>query len=558
MAENTNEFIDEITQVSPNEIITDETTNLITNELQNNIKYLTSLLSSSTKSTNQPSTENLLNYNNNGNRVSSNGGTFETFENKNSWTAVQDNAVVNDSKIVNSPINLLIYSGLASTIESGSNSNSWLEREFYIPPQLRGNEFVFAVKGTGVTSISESSTGINNEYAYCNSSTIPGVSAVAISGDCAARYEDIVIDVKGSDNIVSTTRVMGPWPQFKQYANSNWGPAYRTAFVSFRVSVNTSSVKIRIIRTKLDGAVAFSNMLLVALPSPFETYKYNNIDINEIYDFQNNILKFNSTTLNCRHVAETVADSKLSNIITKEQMLYILQYNKDIQFDWDQTSGPRLIDVDNNLSDSPKIHAFEFDPGFTRYIHFNVRSDGPNPGTACIAFNYFITENEFSGTITCSNPYTPNISGTVVYPFIDCPSGDNTCYEQHTNMHQYADTQNDYCKFIKLDVFYKTVNPGDPANVDFALFNKISYLVAIPINLISNARLGYFEIYNDFFKEIRNNRGAITYFTISRDGSNPLDTFAGNFLIGPTTISLNNPPDDMPAPNTYTIRIDDC
>ncbi len=109
------EFIDEVTQVSPNDLITDETQNIVTNELQSNILYLINLLSSTTannsnssNSTNQ-SSQNLLNFDSNGNQTTTTGGTFDTFESKNSWTAVQGNSVANDTTISNSPVNLLIY-----------------------------------------------------------------------------------------------------------------------------------------------------------------------------------------------------------------------------------------------------------------------------------------------------------------------------------------------------------------------------------------------------------------------------------------------------------------
>lgn len=549
-----NEFIDEITQVSPNDLVTDETQNLITNELQSNIKYLINLLSATTTNssngTNQ-SSENLLNYDSNGNKTSNVGGTFDTFENKNSWTAVQDNSVVNETKVENSPLDLLIYSGLSATIESGINSNSWIEREFYIPPQLRGTSLLFAIKGTGLNLIPTSTT----EYPYCNVSTVPGVFAVGVSGDgCIARYEDVVISIKGTENDITSTKTLGPWPQYAYFSQEEWAPAYRSIFIPIKTGTNTSSIKIKIIRTQSDGAIAISNMILVALPAPFDTYDFNKIDINELYDFKNNILKFNSTTVNGKHVSQSSANNKLSEIITKEQFLQLSQYNKDISFDWDQISGPRLIEVNNSTEDSPKISAFEFDPGYVRYLHFNMKTNAPSPGTCCLSFNYFISENEFSNTITCNNSGGSGTQPGVIYPPLDCTTINADCYNSNSNLRMDVNSSN-YCKNVKLDIYYKTINPGETANPDFSTFNKLTYIISIPINLIVDGNLGHFEIYNDFFSEIKNNvRGAITLFSISRNGTDPTDTFDGNFLIGATQMSVSNPPDDIPAIGTYTIN----
>lgn len=549
-----NEFIDEITQVSPNDLVTDETQNLVTNELQSNILYLVNLLSATTTNGGaSQSSDNLLNYDSNGNKISSNGGTFDTFENKNAWTAVEDNTVVNDTKISDAPLNLLIYNGLSSTIESGINSNSWIEREFYIPPQLRGTELLFGIKGTGLNANPTST----DEATYCNASTVPGVSAAGISGStCNARYEDIVIGVKGTETEITASRTLGPWPHFSYYAPNSWKPAYRSAFVPIKVGTNTESIKVKIYRTRLDGAIAISNMILVALPSPFESYAYNNVDINEVYDFTNNFLKFNSTTVNGKHVSQNTVNNKLSELITKDQLIQFSQYNKDISFDWDQISGPRLIEVDNTETDSPKINAFEFDPDFTRYLHFNMKTNAPNPGMCCLSFNYFITENEFSGTVSCSGGTT--LQSDVVFPPVDCTTIDEACYNSNSNLRKEIDPT-DYCKNVKIDVYYKTVNPGEPANPDFATFTKVTNIIAIPKNLIVNGNLGHFEIYHNFFEGLKNNvRGAITLFSISRNGTDPLDTFEGNFLVGPTQISIANPPDDMPATGSYTIKSDEC
>lgn len=546
------EFINDITQVSPNDLITDETSNLVTQELQNNIKYLFNLLSNNSTNTTQNTSENLLNYDNNGNKINSTGGNFDSFETKNSWTAIQDTLVSNDNTISNNNVNLLIYSGLPSTIESGATSNSWLERDFYIPQQLQGSGFIFAIKGTGLSSLPQYNE--LSQLNYCNASTVPGVLTVADDNSCILRYEDIIVQIIGATENVTVTKTLGPWPQFSMFYDSNsWGPAYRTIFIPFNVGLNTSSIKIKILRTVNGGAIALSNMLLIPLASPFDSYNFKNVDINELYDFTNNFYKVNSTTLNGRHVSQSGDLSKLSEVITKEQLLYISQYNKDVTFDWDQISGPRLIELNNTVIESSKINMFEFDPGFTRYLHFNTRTNGPSPGVCCISFNYSANPNENNGPISC--PSSTVLDPNVIYPIANCSGGN--CLSTFSNMHSYPNPL-DYCNNVKLDIYYKTINPGDIANPDFSTFNKLSYLIAIPKYLIDGSRMGNFEIYYDFYKYINPVRGAITYFTISRDGANPLDTFTGNFLLGQCSIAVANPPDDIPNPGTYTIKPSTC
>ena len=551
------EFINEITQVSPNDLITDETTNLINNELQNNIKYLVNILASKTTSSvsNQSSTTNLLNFDSNGNTVSQNGGTFNTFEAKNSWTAVKNNAVVNDVYISNAVSNLLIYNGEASTIESAALDNSWLERQFFIPTTLQGGQLIFGLKGTGLNTVPISDAQLAAGYDYCNASTTPGVYTVANNSTCIARYEDIIIQITGSVDPVTATVTLGPWPQFNQYATADWNPAYRSVYVTFNVGVNTSSIKIKVIRTKTDGAIGLSQMVLFGLPEPIPSYNFKNVDINELYDFTNNVLKINATTVNGKHSAQSGENSKLAELITKEQFLYLLQYNKDIFFDWDQISGPRLVEMDNSIDAPPKINIFEFNPNSTNYLHFNVKSNGPTPGMCCLSFAYGANQNEFSNAISC--PTSAAFSPTIVYPLLNCASTDDSCVYFKTNMHTYPDP-NLYCKNVKFDVFYKTINPGDPISPNFSTFNKISFLIAIPKYMLDGSSMGNFEIYYDFFKNIKNIRGAITYFTISRDGSNILDTFDGNFLLGPTSLNIANPPDDIPHIGSYTIKPSNC
>ena len=372
------EFIDEISQVSPSNNVTDETLNTPLAELQHNVKFLANLLSNYSVSA---QSGNLLNSNSTGTQTSQNGGTFNTFETKNSWLAVENNVVSNDAVIKSDlPIDALIWTGQPGTVQTSGvattgtsgiigNVPSWIEREFFIPPQLRGMELTFAIKGTGC--ITDNPFLVDGQIPYIETQ-LPGVYnlnapiTTNTTGTSAtlslARYEDLIIEVIGSNLTDPVVVTMGPWPNHKYFArNPLWKPEYRTQVISFTVPLSTSSIKIKIYRTLASGCVAFTNMFFGSIPKPFADWKFENIDINELYDFFNGLVKLHATTLLGHHLAQSKKDSLLSNVLTKQQVLHITQFNKVIEeYDWDQISGPRQVELDNENVSTPKISIFEF------------------------------------------------------------------------------------------------------------------------------------------------------------------------------------------------------
>jgi hypothetical protein len=543
------EFIEDISLVNPSSNVTDENNNLPLLELQHNIKFIANLLSvSSASSPNFLSLiyGNLLDYDNKGNKIFFNGGNLDCFEKKNAWIAVDDGAVENDTQIQNQgATNLLVYRGGVSYVDTQGEHGIWIEREFFIPPMLRGSELIFAVKGTGINTLADQIVSFNYEVPYCNVSTVPNISAVGtalcigtsgtsstpgtgsgctpdLSTGCYARYEDIGIDVLGAQGTVQEIHTIGPWPHHASYAEDpSWHPDYRTVAVSFRVGKNTNTVKIRIRRTRADGVVAFSQMFLGGLPKPFVDYDWIHLDINELYNYTYGVTKFNATTVNGRHVAESCSTSKLPNLLTKEQFLCVQQFNRNLdEFDWDQGSGPRLTEIQfvgtMAPSSTPQTNAFEFDPGFTRYMHYDMRVDGPSPGLCMIGVSYFVNQNEFSDTITC--PASSNPDGI--------------------------------CGHVKFNVSVGILNSGNLSNPGNIEFKNFSYTVPIPSYTL-DGKMGYFEVYGDFYQDLANARGAIAYFTISRDGESEDDTFQGNFLLVGAKTGIAVPPDDLPNAGSY-------
>jgi hypothetical protein len=552
----TDQFIDEISRLNPSTLVNDENANLPHLELAQNVTFLMNLLTvSSASSPNFLSLiyGNLLDYDNKGNKLFFNGGNLDCFEKKHAWIAVDDGKVVNDTDIQTTAgaERLLVYHGAASSTDDDGEHGRWIEREFLIPPFLRGSEMVFAVKGTGVNTLSDHSVSYEYEIPYCDTSTVANVSAVglipcmATSGSsatsaapdvpgncqvpdldsgCVARYEDIGIDVLGAQGTVQVVRTLGPWPHHKFYAEQpSWLPEYRTISVSFRVPKNTEVIKIRIRRTRGDGAIAISQMFLGGLPMPYADYDLFHLDINELYNYNTGVTKWNVSTVNGRHVAETCGNSKLPNLMTKEQFLCMNQFNKNIdEFDWDQLNGPRqtelMFSTTTAPSSVPKTHVLEFDPEFTRFAYFDMRVDGPNPGLCYLGISYFVNENEFSEYITCAA-----MSG--------------------------ADPEA-ICGYVKFNVSVGLVNTGEFGNPDEVDFKTFSYRVPVPVYMLSG-KMGYFEVYGDFYQDLLNTRGAIAYFIVSRDGESDDDTFEGNFLLAGAKTGIAVPPDDIPDAGSY-------
>lgn len=566
MSIDNNEFIEELSLLNPTINVNDENANLPHLELHSNQKFLLNLLNNSAFNNSQLLAliyGNLLDYDSQGNKIFFNGGKFDCFEKKHKWLAINDGSVVNDEDIqLENADNLLVYKGGVSYKDSSGSHGIWLERDFFIPQFLRGSELIFAVKGTGVyLNTITPDVPFDTNIPYCDVSDIPNVKIVGhpdclttgttgttgtsttgstgtsttgstaspetgtcepdLSDDCYARYEDLGIEVVGAVGTIQEIKTLGPWPHHSLYAKQDdWKPEYRTTIVKFRVAKNTTSVKIRLRRTKSDGAIAFSNMFLGGLPHPYESYNIEDADINEFYDYINGITKWNVTTVNGRHVGEGCGETRLPNILTKKNWLCLNQFVRNIEeYDWDQANGPRSVDLEFGSSvpfSIPATHGMEFDPEFTRYAHFDMRVDGPDPGLASMGFTFVASENEFSTTASCSG-------------------SDNDAI----------------CGYVKFDVWTKVVNTNSFANPSFVDYNRFTYNVPI-LKRFLNGELGYFEIYGNFYKDLKDSRGALTYFTISRDAEDNSDTFDGNLVIVGTKIGLAVPPDDIPDPNSYT------
>lgn len=568
-------FLEEISILNPRTNVNDENANLPHAELLHNQKFLLNVLNGTSSNNAQLLSliyGNLMDYDSSGNKVFFNGGNFDCFEKKHSWLAINDGNVVNDTDIqTEGAANLLVYKGGTTYSDENGDHGVWLERDFFIPTQLRGSELIFAIKGTGVYLNSlVPDVPFDYEIPYCDDSEVPNIYTVGtpgcltpsnppitgdpyacdsgfpppvtpppsssvpvtgspddgtceadLSNNCFARYEDVGIEIVGATEETQIVEVLGPWPHHDLYAKQDdWLPGYRTSIVRFRVGAGTETIKIRIRRTRSDGALALSQAFLGGLPMPYDDYKINNLDINEFYDYANGITKWNTTTVSGHHVGESCGNVKLPDLLTKRDWLCQSQFVKNVeQFDWDEENGPRENELEFSSDvpfSEPATHGMEFDPRFTRYAHFDMRVDGPNPGLAYLGVTYTVGENEFSDGNLCSDGLNPD----------------------------------DICGHVKFDVWTKVVNTNEFANPSRIDYVRFGYNIPITFAQVYGG-LGYLEVYGDFYQDLNDSRGALVYFTISRDGESADDTFNGNFTVVGTKIGLAVPPDDRPEPDTH-------
>lgn len=290
------EYNDKIDYVNPTDLVNDENINLPLSELQGNFKYILNFLNGN-KLLIPALYGNLFDFNENGKRILFNGGKFDSLRKCNTWNSLTSGAITNDSEITQDVINQnLVYKGRSYKTES---RDKWIEREIYIPEILRDQELVFSIKASG-----------------CSEATY---------SDSAANLETIGIQILGGKQDVNDFAVVGPWDNFDYYTNPQNIPKLITYHLPFVTARNTQSVKIKILRTVNTGYLHINKMFLGGMTFPYQDYTLNNIDINELYDFNRGISKITSTGVMGHKVAESYEMAKGSDLVTVELLAKILQ-----------------------------------------------------------------------------------------------------------------------------------------------------------------------------------------------------------------------------------------
>lgn len=294
-------FNKDITKVTPSDLVNDTNANAAPCELQENVEYILNFLNGN-KALLSGVFGNLWDYNQDGKRILYNGGRFDTFAKCNTWDALDQLRVENENEIIFDEANeRCVYVGQSGTI---TNREKWIEREVWIPEVLRDQNVYFSMKAAG----SSESIGWTEEN---------------------SEFETIAIQVLGAEEDVQEFRTVGTWEAQPWYANESYGDPMTTIHIPFRVAKSTTSVKIKIFRTRNSGFLHIDKVYVGGIAAPYdneiEQYELDRLDINELYDYENAVTKVISTAVMGHKVPDKIENIRGSDLMTYEMMLQFLQ-----------------------------------------------------------------------------------------------------------------------------------------------------------------------------------------------------------------------------------------
>lgn len=287
----TTNFNKKLSLVNPTKLVNDQNANAAPIELQENIEYILNFLNGN-KALLSGVFGNLFDYNKDGKRVAKNSGKFDTFKKCNLWAAINDLQVSNDTEIVFDEDNeRMVYVGQSSLT---SNREKWLEREIWIPETLRDQKLVFALKAAGSTE----STG------WSTSNSV---------------YETIAVQILGGEEEVNEFKTVGYWSNHSWFSNESYGDPMLTVYVPFQTASDTTSVKIKIFRTVNTGYLHIDRAFIGGIATPYdndvEEYDWKDVDISELYDYDNSVTKIMSTGVMGHKVPDAVENKKGSDLV---------------------------------------------------------------------------------------------------------------------------------------------------------------------------------------------------------------------------------------------------
>lgn len=281
------EFNKDINLLNATQFVNSDNINIPLAELSKNDNFLLNLLNGN-RLFSRAIWGNLIDFNENGTKILKNGGCLDTYKKCHSWKALNELAISNDEDIFfDDSTNMLVYKGWSSVHPADPNYNIdrevWFERSFYIPESLRGEQLIFGMKASGSTA--------NSGWDLSNS-----------------RFESIGIEIVGAKDHVRTFVSCGPWQNYDDFEPDSYGPPMRSVFIPFRTNKSTTKVRIKIFRTLNDGFLHIDKLFLGGLTLPVdnedEKIELNQVDINNFFDFDNDVVKFNATTVMGHTVAK--------------------------------------------------------------------------------------------------------------------------------------------------------------------------------------------------------------------------------------------------------------
>jgi len=301
-------YTESLSLLNPTLFVNDQNINKPITELQGNIDYILNFINGN-QSILPLIYGNLWDYTKDGNKFLSNGGNFSTYKKCQVWKALKDFNIVNDTDIIYDAVsNRCIYTATLDNNYLSLPNPQWIERELYIPQTLRNQSLILSLKASGC-STTDATTWTEQ----------------------TALSEKIGIQIIGPSTTIEEFFTVGYWGDFNYFTDKINGPKMTTVHLPFKVDSNTSSVKVKIFRVAPSvGTLHIDKIFLGGLAIPYDVtdpstlvetkYKLRSLDINELYDFNNGVSKFNATTLLGHKISEystTVAASasKASDVV---------------------------------------------------------------------------------------------------------------------------------------------------------------------------------------------------------------------------------------------------
>ena len=300
-------YNEQISLLNPTLNVNDQNVNLPLTQLQENVDYVLSFTNGN-RHLLPLLFGNLWDYKKDGKKFLSNGGKFDTYKKCQVWAALNNFNVVNDSRIVFDSVGERMVYIETDGIDNDVNP-AWIEREIYIPESLRGQQLLFALKASGSTSVAS--------WTQTN-----------------AQTEKIGVEVIGATEIIQKFFDVGSVSNFYYYNAGRNAPEMTTVYIPFNVDLTTTTVKIKVFRTSNVGFLHIDKVFIGGLTLPYDTYKIQNIDINEFYDFDKGQSKINATTIDGHTVADvptifggtfSISGANKSDIVTYEGLIHFFR-----------------------------------------------------------------------------------------------------------------------------------------------------------------------------------------------------------------------------------------
>jgi hypothetical protein len=385
------EFNKNLSLLNPTSFVNDVNYNAPLKQLLENDEYILKFLNGN-RIVLKSFLGNLLDFNATGEKILSNGGRFNTYKKCHTWKALKSFAINNDEDIIFDETNeMMVYKGYCDTATClpsyNVNRETWIEREIFIPEILRGQQIVFGIKASAFETSSD-----------WDLTTAQAITTASISGG----FETIAVEIMNGEQTIREFKVVGPWDIHNTFEHVSSVPEMITAYIPFRVKASTKSVKVKIFRTVNDGYLHINKMFLGAVTLPYdndvEEYGLENIDINNFYDYDNDVAKVTATTVTGHKVARLLDNPKQNDLLLMWHMYEEIRKNWTARTILSGTPNDTLpehgiLDLDVNN----RVYTITHHPIQTGESHPQVTLVAPTSGSSLFVQAIFdVQDDQFS------------------------------------------------------------------------------------------------------------------------------------------------------------------